>query len=103
MVVKDHNFLDGLFDNSLIKLRDVGFLLGDVCLQLLQKGATFRQNPIDGLDRDLLQQELVDRSVLTGHFCVGGFQAADAAPDDGLAAVVVPDEWLLPCRRSPDR
>jgi hypothetical protein len=48
------------------------------------------QNLIDGLDRDFLQQELVYRPVGAVHFCGGRFQTADAAPDDGFAAVVVP-------------
>lgn len=67
---------------------DHGF--GDVCLQLFQEGAALRQNLIDGFDRDLLQQELVYRPVLAGHFSVSDFQAADAAPDDGFTAVVIP-------------
>lgn len=45
---------------------------------------------MEGLDRDFLQQELVDRPVGTVLFSGGGLQATDAAPDDGLAAVVVP-------------
>ena len=45
---------------------------------------------MEGLDRDFLQQELVHRPVGAVLFCGGGLQAADAAPDDGLAAVVVP-------------
>ena len=45
---------------------------------------------MEGLDRDFLQQELVDRPVGTVPFSGGGLQATDAAPDDGLAAVVVP-------------
>ena len=153
VVGKDRDFLDELFDQSLIELRDVGFLLGDevlqlldpvhglfplvavdlglffllpesenlisdgvvillmvclldelflqflqpclnavrregvgadhglgdVCLQLFLEGLTLRQNLIDGFDRDLLQQELVYRPVLAGHFSVSDFQAADAA------------------------
>lgn len=43
-----------------------------------------------GLDRDLLQQELVYRPVGAVLFSRGRFQAADAAPYDGLAAVIVP-------------
>jgi len=58
---KDGDLFDELFDQSLIKLYDVGFLLGDEVLQLLDP-------------------------VLTGYFCVGDFQVTDAAPDDGLAA-----------------
>lgn len=45
---------------------------------------------MEGLDRDFLQQELVDRPVGTVHFSRGRLQATDAAPDDRLAAVVVP-------------
>ena len=45
---------------------------------------------MEGLDRDFLQQELVDRPVGAVLFSRGGLQAADAAPYDGLAAVVVP-------------
>lgn len=95
-------FVVGFLDELLLQLRepflnavrregigaDYGF--GDVCLQLLQKDLTLGQNLINGLERDLLQQELVDRAVLAGHLCMGDFQAADAAPDDGFAAVVVP-------------
>ena len=164
VVGKDGDFLDEFFDQSFIKLCDVGFLLGDevlqlldsvqgflplmavdrglfllvaepknlvsdgiivllvvglldelllqllqpclnavrregvgadhgfcdVCLQLFQEDLTLGQDLVDGLDRDLLQQELVHCPVLTGHFCVRDFQAADAAPDDGFAAMVVP-------------
>ena len=43
---------------------------------------------MEGLDRDLLQQELVNCSVGSVLLCGGGLQAADAAPDDGLAAVI---------------
>src|SRR3712207_6341048 len=45
---------------------------------------------MEGLDRNLLQQELVNRPV--GAVCVCGarLQSADTAPDDGLAAVVIP-------------
>ncbi len=45
---------------------------------------------MEGLDRDFLQQELVYRPVGTVLFSGDGLQATDAAPDDGLAAVVVP-------------
>lgn len=45
---------------------------------------------VDGLNRDFLQQELVYPPVGAVHFCGDGLQAADAAPDDGLAAVIVP-------------
>lgn len=143
VVGKDRDFLDELFDQSLIELRDIGFLLGDevlqlldpvhgffpemavdlglffllpesenlisdgivillvvcfldelflellqsclnavwregvgadhgfcdVCLQLFLEGLTLRQNLIDGLDRDLLQQELIHRSVVAVHLC----------------------------------
>ena len=65
MAGKDGDLLDELFYQSLIKLCDVGFLLGDEVLQLLDP-------------------------VLTRCFCVGDFQAADVAPDDGFAAVIVP-------------
>ncbi len=67
---------------------DYGF--GDVLLQLLQKDLTLGQNPVDGLERHFLQQELVHRPVLTRHFSMRDFQAADAAPDNGFAAVVIP-------------
>ena len=45
---------------------------------------------MEGLDRGFLQQELVDRPVGIVPFSGGGLQATDAAPDDGLAAVIVP-------------
>ena len=45
---------------------------------------------MEGLDRDFLQQELVYRPVGTVLFSGDGLQAADAAPYDGLAAVIVP-------------
>ena len=45
---------------------------------------------MEGLDRDFLQQELVNRPVGAVLFSRDRFQAADAAPYDGLAAVVVP-------------
>ncbi|MGP1403935.1 MAG: hypothetical protein ACTTKY_07255 [Catonella sp.] len=43
---------------------------------------------MEGLDRDPLQQELVNCSVGAVLLYGGGFQAADAAPNDGLAAVI---------------
>ena len=48
------------------------------------------ENLMEGLDCDFLQQELVYRPVGTVSFSGGGLQATDTAPDDGLAAVVVP-------------
>ena len=45
---------------------------------------------MDGPDRNLLQQELVHRPVGAVLFSRDRFQTADAAPYDGLAAVVVP-------------
>lgn len=45
---------------------------------------------MEGLDRDFLQQKLVYRPVGTVLFSGDGLQAADAAPYDGLAAVIVP-------------
>lgn len=60
------------------------------CCKVLRKNVPVGENLIKCLDCDLLQQELVYRPVSAVHFCGGGLQAADAAPDDGLAAVVVP-------------
>ena len=45
---------------------------------------------MEGIDRDFLQQELVNRPVGAVLFSGGRLQATDAAPDDGLAAVVIP-------------
>ena len=45
---------------------------------------------MEGLDRDFLQQELVNRPVGAVLFSGGRLQATDTAPDNGLAAVVVP-------------
>lgn len=42
---------------------------------------------VDGLDRDLLQQELVYRSIGTAFFGGDRLQSTDAAPDDGLAGI----------------
>lgn len=64
--------------------------LGDILLQLFQENLPLGQNLVDCLDRDFLQQELVDRPVSAVHLCGARLQAADAAPDDGFAAVVVP-------------
>lgn len=64
--------------------------LGDIGLQLFQEGAALCQNLIDGIDRDILQQELVYRPIGAVCICGARFQSADAAPDDGLATVVVP-------------
>lgn len=55
--------------------------LGDVLLQGFQKCATLGQDLIDGLDRDFLQRELIDRLVIAVHLCGARFQATDAAPD----------------------
>lgn len=44
--------------------------LGDVFLQLLQEDLPLGQNLVDGLDRDFLKKELVDRPV--GAVCLSG-------------------------------
>lgn len=55
VVGKEGDLLDETLGLLLIKVRDLGFLLGDEVLQLFQKGHTLGQNFIDSLDRDLLQ------------------------------------------------
>ena len=45
---------------------------------------------IDGFDNSILKNQLIDGSSVT--FKPGGFQPADAAPDNGLDASIVPVE-----------
>ena len=63
---------------------------GDVFLQGFQEGAFISENLVECLDGDILQDGFVYRPVGAVHVGGGWFQAADAAPDDGFAAVVVP-------------
>lgn len=61
---------------------------GDVCPQRLQEIILLAKHPVDGVDHHLFQKRFIDRPVVAG--VAGGFQAAAAPPDDGLAASVVP-------------
>lgn len=42
-----------------------------------------------------MQQELVNHPVGAVHFCGGRFQSADAAPDNGFVAMVVPTDSAI--------
>ena len=63
---------------------------GDVFLQGFQEGAFISENLVECLDGDILQDGFVYRPVGAVHVGGGWFQAADAAPYHGFAAVIVP-------------
>ena len=54
----------------------------------MQEIVLLAEHPVDGIDYHLLQKCFINRSAVAG--VAGGFQAAAAAPYDGLAASVVP-------------
>lgn len=63
---------------------------GDVFLQLFQEDLSAAQDLVKRLDGNFFEDGFIDRSVGAVHVGSGRFQPADAAPDDGFAAVVVP-------------
>ena len=93
-------FLVGFLDELLLQLpeafiddlRRQGIPLfdhrGDVGLQGIQEVVLFTEHLIDGLNGHFLHELLVDRPGVAGVTC--GFQPRAAAPDNGLAAPVVP-------------
>lgn len=62
----------------------------DVLLHLPEETVAIGEYPIEGLDRDLLQQVFLDGPAGAVHDGAAGFKAADASPDDTFAAVVIP-------------
>lgn len=62
----------------------------DVLLYLPEETVAIGEYPIEGLDRDLWQWVFLDGSADAVHGSAAGFKAADASPDDALAAVVIP-------------
>lgn len=96
-------FVVGFLDELLLQLREP-FLnavrregigadhgLGNIRLKLLQEGFTLGQNSVDCLERNLLQQKLVDRAVLAGHFSLGMKQRLGL----GMAMITNPDLLIL--------
>ena len=62
----------------------------DVLLQLFQENFSAAQDLVECLDDDILQDGFVYRPIGAVHDGGGWFQTADAAPDHGFAAVIVP-------------
>lgn len=116
MVIVNGDLLDQLSDEDFVEFGDFGLLTTDEVLQLVEPcldtvrahrvGGYYRfcdvllhlpeetvaigEYPIEGLDRDLLQQVFLDDPAGAVHDGAAGFKAADASPDDTFAAVVIP-------------
>ena len=61
-----------------------------VLLHLLNEGIAVFAKPVDGFQRNFLEEFLIYRPVCAVFFSGGRFEPTDAAPDDGLLATVVP-------------
>lgn len=93
-------FVMGLFEKLLLEvfqsfvnavsgiLLSTAYDFGDVLLELCLICRLIPKEPVNRLNYYIFQYRLIDRSGMA--FLAGGFQLADAAPDDGLAAAVVP-------------
>lgn len=62
----------------------------DVLMHLPDEAVPVVEHPVECLDHDILQEFFFHRSAGAVHGGAAGFKAADAPPDDVLAAVVVP-------------
>lgn len=87
ILLQGHQFFVNAVNGCCLRCSDD---CGNVKLELCLIAAFVAEHLIDGFDNGILKNQLIDGSSVA--FKPGGFQPADAAPDNGLDASIVPVE-----------